>query len=260
MPKLLAFDLDGTIITRDHRLPERIRDAIRAVEAAGHTVTVITGRTERSARKFLEELGIAQPYGTSQGARIGLSDGTVLHQELLDPTIVREILESHRSGVDAYFLAAGQYFFVEDPEHAGWDWARAEGHELAGYHAYTGESADKILFMSPTADELHKVLLERYPDLMYYPWDGRYLEITTGGAHKGEALKRIAAHLGFDQADTIAFGDGLNDVRMIEWAGRGIAVGNADPLVLAVADEHIPTPEEGGVADWLEKNLLAVPA
>ncbi|HWG85501.1 MAG TPA: HAD family hydrolase [Deinococcales bacterium] len=260
MPKLLAFDLDGTIVTRDHRLPDRIRDAIRRAEREGHTVTVITGRTERSARPYLEALGIAQPYGTSQGARITLSDGTVLHQELLDPDVVRSIMQSSRTSVQSYFVSAGERFYVDDPEHEGWGWARAEGHDLHAYHAYGGESADKLMFVAQDAAELQKAIKELHPDLMFYPWEGRYLEVTTAGAHKGEALKRIAAQLGFEQEDTVAFGDGLNDISMLRWAGRGIAVGKADPGVLEVADEHIPPPEEDGVAIWLERNLLKAAA
>ena len=65
--------------------------------------------------------------------------------------------------------------------------------------------------------------------------------------------------MGIPQEDTIAFGDGVNDITTVRWAGRGIAVGPfAHPEVLAAADEHIPSPEEGGVAHWLEEHLLGV--
>lgn len=254
--KLLAFDLDGTVVTRDHRLPERIRDAIRRAEDAGHTVTVITGRSELSARPYLEALGISQPFGTSQGARIATADGEIVLETRLSADTVRGILEKHAHGADSYFFSAGERFYVAEPEHERWDWARTEGHNVTGFHAYTGESAEKIFFSGSDVAALHLAMREAFPELMYYPWDEQFLEVTMTGAHKGEALRHIAEKLGFEREDVIAFGDGLNDVSMLEWAGRGIAVGTADPRALEVSDEHIPGPEENGVALWIEQHLL----
>ena len=85
------------------------------------------------------------------------------------------------------------------------------------------------------------------------------MEITGANGHKGAALALIAERLGVPQRDTVAFGDGVNDVTMMQWAGHGVAVGPfVHPDVLAAADEHIPSPEEDGVAEWLGANVLEV--
>ena len=90
-----------------------------------------------------------------------------------------------------------------------------------------------------------------------YPWEEGYLEITGPNADKGSALELLAGKLGVVQKDIIAFGDGPNDTTMLAYAGRGIAVGpHAHPDTVAAADEHIASPEDLGVARWLEENLL----
>ncbi|HEX2863729.1 MAG TPA: HAD family hydrolase [Deinococcales bacterium] len=250
--KLFAFDLDGTLLDRNRRIPKPLKDAIAALNDAGHHITVITGRTLDSARPYLEELGIERPFGVSQGAVIGLRDGTILKTEHLPADLVREIIERHGLAADGYFVATASAFYVQNPEHEAWDWARREGHALAAFSAYTSEPAEKIMLESLELEPLMQAISADYPDLMYYPWAGQYLEVTTAGAHKGEALRHISEHLGVVQADTLAFGDSINDVSMLRWAGWGVAVGEATPEALEAANEHVSGPDEGGLAAWLE--------
>ena len=82
--KLLAFDLDGTIVTRARVIPTAILETIGRARAAGHAVTVLTGRSEPSARPYVEQLRLEVPYATSQGARVSSPDGGTLHAALLD--------------------------------------------------------------------------------------------------------------------------------------------------------------------------------
>ena len=93
-------------------------------------------------------------------------------------------------------------------------------------------------------------------DIKTVGWDNGFLEVAGEGADKGSGLKLLSETLGYKQEETIAFGDGPNDLTMLEWAGRSIAVGNACKEAIAIADEHIPSPENLGVVAWLEKHLL----
>lgn len=258
--KLLAFDLDGTVVTREAVIPETIQNAIRRAENAGHIVTVITGREEASARRFVNQLEVRVPYGTAQGARVAHRDGRVLHETKLKGEVVNDLVRL-AGDKPAFFIATGTHFFVPQPEHAGWDWARNEGHNVTDYALYETHPAFKAMFVAnPKEDRalesLHARFLAHHPSLSYYPWEGKYLEVTATDAHKGAALARIASDLGIAREDTIAFGDGLNDLSMLEWAGYGVAVGELEAHHAGVGDETIPTPEYGGVATWLEANLL----
>ncbi len=250
--KLLAFDLDGTIVPDGKMIPAPIQKAIRQARDAGHLVTVITGRTETSARPFLDILELEAPYGTAQGARVQNSDGSVLFEHKLEGLIAQKLIEA--SKVDGFFVATGEHFYVLDPTHERWGWAHAEGHKVKAWAHYENESVYKIVFESGS-NGLQQKLEQHHQDLMFYPWGNQYLEVTRGGATKGTALELIAKTLGVAQIDTIAFGDGGNDHAMLEWAGRSIVVEGGD-LKLEREHERIASPAEFGVATWLEQNLL----
>src|SRR5690606_25912396 len=107
------------------------------------------------------------------------------------------------------------------------------------------------------SERLDAQLAGSHPRLLRYLWGDGYLEVVPENGDKGSALRLIAERVGVDRRDVVAFGDGLNDLTMISWAGRSVAVGNdVYPAVLAAADEHIAAPEQGGVARWIEENVL----
>ncbi|AFZ67778.1 HAD-IIB family hydrolase [Deinococcus peraridilitoris] len=255
---LLAFDLDGTIVTRDRQLPERIRQAILAARQAGHVVTVITGRHLKGTQAILDALEIDCHYGTCQGARVhGI--GTDHHVELhLEDEVVQELLTRFGSDPRAeFFLSTRDTMFVRDPNAQGWAWARGEGQRLVAHGTYAGERAHKFIVVSEDAPKVQAELQARFPELAYYLWDDRFLEVVASGGTKGNALAHLAALHSVPREETIAFGDGVNDISMLQWAGRAIGVGHLSPGVAEVIDEHIPAPEELGVAHWLEQHLLA---
>jgi 5-amino-6-(5-phospho-D-ribitylamino)uracil phosphatase len=250
--KLLAFDLDGTVVPDGKNIPKPIIEAIRKARDAGHLVTVITGRTETSARPFLDVLELEAPYGTAQGARVQHADGSLLFEHKLEGLIAQKLIEA--SKMDGFFVATGDKFYVLDPSHERWAWAHNEGHVVRAWSQYQNESVYKIVFDN-AGDGLREKLEGHHNDLMFYPWGNQYLEVTRGGATKGTALALIAKTLNIAQEDTIAFGDGGNDHAMLIWAGRGIVVEGGD-LTLEREHERIAPPAQLGVATWLERFLL----
>lgn len=253
---LFAFDLDATLVSDDFRMSDTTLRAVLALRDQGHTVTVITGRTERSAKLFLEPLQVTGFYGTDHGARI-VGQGALLHRAEIEAVCLRDIIiRSQAVGASVSFTVHDDVY-VEKPESPMWDWLRRFEHRMLTHDAYKDASADKIVMHAPAGhDDLCVELQECYPDLTYYNYETR-LEITGKDGHKGAALERLARTLGFAQEDTIAFGDGLNDVSMMQWAGTSIAVGpRAHPEVIAAASTHVAAPEEEGVAEWLYEHFL----
>lgn len=254
---LLAFDLDKTLVTDDYRMTDEIADAVIAARGRGHVVTVLTGRPLIAAQEYLTRLAIDVPHSVNHGSTILDGDGSLITRLHLDPDDVSGMLTRHGDDVELEFsCVVGDEIYVRDPEHERWTYAHAQGRVIARYDASKRLAADKLVFHSNGKSAvLDEDLAEHFPKLVRYLWGDGYLEIVPRGGDKGTALKYISEKLGFRRDEVVAFGDGLNDVTMIDWAGHGVAVGNdvhAD--VKRLADEHIPSPEEGGVASWLAQN------
>src|SRR5690606_11317925 len=254
---LLAFDLDKTLVTDDCRLTDEIADAVGAARERGHVVTVLTGRPLVAAQEYLERLAIDAPHSVNHGSTIIDGNGNLIARKLLDPEDVADMLAHFSADAELEFsCVVGETLYVRDPDHARWTYAHAQGRVVARYDAANRVAADKVVFHSNgSSAEIDGELATRYPKLLRYLWGDGYLEVVPQMGDKGSALKFIADRPGFAREDVVAFGDGLNDVTMIGWAGRGIAVGDdVHGEVLKLASEHIPAPEVGGVARWLEQH------
>ena len=268
--RLLAFDLDQTIVTTDHELPVDIRDAIFRARAAGHGVVVLTGRPHAGALPILEQLQVDSHFSVNHGALVFGSGEQVLRRvrlpwedvvRVLDPGFLNQGLE--------FSCVIDDTLYVRQPDDSRWSWAHTNNRRVDSFHFDLNMDADKVVFSSDSnpfnpdssnlqsiAERLEADILARHPHLVTYLWNNGYLEVTSQGSDKGSALELLAAELGFAREDTVAFGDGLNDLSMLSWAGHSVAVGpNAHARVREVAREHIAPPEQGGVRDWLESNL-----
>jgi Cof subfamily protein (haloacid dehalogenase superfamily) len=256
---LFAFDLDKTLVTNDYRLPERTPGVMRALRDAGHAVTVLTGRPMASARPFLEALGVAGPFSVNHGAQVMGPGGRELRRTRLQAVDVRAVLDPWAAHPTVEFsCVVDDHLYVKDPHDARWHWAHTESRVVTRFEPTFDTDADKVVFAAATTSvEVAEHVAGRLPHAERYLWGDGFLEIVGQGGDKGTGLAFIAEQLGYAQHEVVAFGDGLNDVSMVRWAGHGVAVGpDAHPDTLAVADEHVPSPEEGGVLDWLERRVL----
>jgi 5-amino-6-(5-phospho-D-ribitylamino)uracil phosphatase len=259
--KLLAFDLDGTIVTQNYQLPQTIVSAIGAARKAGHLVTVITGRVLASAQPYLEQLQLETPVGTAQGGCVTHPDGSYMRDLRLSHLETTSIIEGYSHAVEEFFVPFDAEVYVKNPASLRpdgkpyWDWVRAEGRQVQPFANFpTVEPAKLTLHGNGVVRHL-ETLTVAYPNHTFYPWGDYYLEVAPPGAHKGAALEMIAEHLGVAQHNTIAFGDGNNDLSMLEWAGYSVAVGKTEAHQSGLANETIAPPEENGVAEWLLKWL-----
>jgi len=147
--------------------------------------------------------------------------------------------------------------WVRDPEDDRWNWAHTRSRRVDRFRTGMALDADKLVFYSQQrSTELDREVASRHPDMLRYLWGDGFLEVLPAQADKGSALALIAEDRGIPRSEVVAFGDGLNDFTMVTWAGHGVAVGDAHPNLVAAAREHIPAPEQGGVASWIEANVL----
>lgn len=255
---LLAFDLDNTVVTADHRIPDEIAAAIAAARAKGHHVTVLTGRPPGAAQPMLAHLKVLPgPYSVNHGAMVVGPGGEVLKRRRMPAAAVRAILSPPLlPGGVPFACIIDDVLHVNDPDDPRWAWAHTTGRAVARFEIDAVRDADKIVFGGNGSSSTIEAQVRASFDVTTYAWDDGNLEITATDADKGAALALIAERLGVPRSETVAFGDGANDVTMLAWAGRGVVVGPRPTAeVLAVADERIAAPEELGVADWLSALL-----
>ncbi|WP_083959362.1 HAD family hydrolase [Streptoalloteichus hindustanus] len=270
MPALVASDVDGTLLDPMERVTGRTAAAVRRVVAAGTPFVLVTGRPPRWVAPVVDALGVAGLAVCANGAVLyDAAERRVLHAEVLDPVLLHDAASaldralpgcavavervSHGHGE---FLAENRYrHFLAEPdyEHA---WPDADSTE-AQRAEVLGHPAIKLLVrhremssaaMAATAGEV----LGGAVDITYSTGAG-LLELSAPGVTKATGLAAVAERLDVDRAGVVAFGDMPNDLPMLRWVGHGVAMANAHPEVLAVADEVAAPNSEDGVAQVLER-------
>lgn len=265
--RLIATDIDGTLLGPHEAVTQRTIEALRAAHQAGVEVVAATGRSHWSAVPLIEPVGCIRWLLASNGATLfDLSAGKVVEQSLLDRTIVRALaakLNTEFAGL-------------------GFSWENAEGvYQDEAFRAIrsTAFPSRKIARRSPGvfepgADDLAKMMV-LHPTLADGEWleasrphipaelsfatSGLgFVEITSARADKAIALAALCDRLGIDQQQTIAFGDQVNDLGMLRWAGRGYAMANAHDEAVEAASHRAPHHHDDGVAHIVEQ-LLASP-
>lgn len=272
--RLLATDLDGTLLRSDHTVSPRTRDALAAAVAAGAAHLVVTGRSVGWTRHILDDLGYRGLAVCGQGAQLyHAGEHRLLTSVTLDRALARRAvtrleaelgplpIAANRDGLDGtvvmdrwYRIRHGSGFEAAAATAASpppaWADGRAEMWE---------QPLIKLYVQHPTLsdDELAAVTRGLVGDLVGVVLAGQGLvEVVPLGLTKATGLSVAARRLGVTARDTIAFGDMPNDIPMLTWAAHGVAMAGAHPEVLAVADEVTAGNDAEGVAKVLERLLL----
>jgi Cof subfamily protein (haloacid dehalogenase superfamily) len=263
--RAFACDLDRTLIWKDAELRPRTRAAIAAARGAGIHVILVTGRMFRSVRPYAETAGIADPVVCYQGAVVADPvSGRFLRHEPIPLELAREAIAAVQS--EGYPLNC----YVDDElyvaEHTAASEAYAsfqnlEVHVVGDLLVWLSEPPTKLVAVGDPVelDALEARARERFGGRMFISKSLPYfLEFANANVTKGSGLSFVADLVGFTAAETVAFGDGENDVELLEWAGYGVAVENAHARVIAVADFVSPPCDEEGVAQVIEAYLDSV--
>lgn len=252
MTKAIFFDLDGTLVSfQTHEISQNTLNALHTLRDRGIKLFLSTGRHRRM-------LGYPMSVFPFDGA-ITLSGqyctcgGTVLRSNPMTPAAVEELVGAARSnafscifleGEDIYLnrMTPNTQEFLKDlnlPTPALADPARALGRDV-----YQG-----IAFLTPEEEHL---LLDRAPHLTTTRWHPHFLDVIPSGGGKDKGVDAVPEHLGIALADSMAFGDGENDLSMLVHCGIGVAMGTASPAVQARADYVTGSVDEDGVVTALE--------
>jgi hypothetical protein len=268
--RLLVVDIDGTIAGPSNTVNQRVVDAIQAVQAKGIPVAVATGRMYRSALRFHQQIRSTLPLIAYQGAWVqDPSDDKLHHHIPLDAGLTAELLdyfERHPATADiSVHLYLDDELYIQS-NHAGTDEyvARSSVKPITVTHLrdLLGRSPTKLLAMSEDTVLISTMLGElkqRYAmDEMYLTTSvDRFLEAANPQVNKGMAVKYLAESLmGLEANQVMAIGDNCNDLEMLEYAGLGVAMGDAPEVVKEKAQWVAPNVEADGVAVAIERFLL----
>ncbi len=272
--RLVALDIDGTLLRSDKSLAPRTRRAVDAARARGVRVVLATGRRYPSARRVADELGGDVPLILHNGALV-VEDGRVLRCRALPRAAARVA------------IAAGRAVGLEPVVHCGAGgegWLLVEaGVPMRGLVAYYVERAREELRVVPdllaalddedpvqvmfggTPAEMDAALAALEPTVRgrarvertVYPATGVVLlDVIHPEVGKAEALGFVQERWGIAAAETLAIGDNWNDREMVAAAGLGFVMGNADPALRALGLPLLPTNDEDGVARAIEEHVL----
>jgi hypothetical protein len=263
MYKLIAIDVDDTLLTDDLIVTDGTREAMEAAIAAGVTVTLATGRMFASAQKIARQIKLNVPIITYQGALVKtLLDGQVLYERNVPTDAALELRD--------YCAEHGLHLqlYVDDELYGTEDNDKIKAYSRLSNIPYRIEPDFGKLITKP----LNKMLVIDEPDrldaiaLELAPLLGDRVHITKSKAHylefmhkegtKGHALEFMARHLGCTMDQTIAMGDAWNDREMILAAGLGVAMGNSIEALKEIADYVTFTNNEEGVRHVIEKFVL----
>lgn len=257
--RLAALDLDGTVLDLDERLSERVREAVGAAVAGGIEVVVATGRSVQATIPVLDRLGLLTGWAVcSNGALILRLDPElpggyeVVAASTFDPGPALRLLHRHLPTAMYAVENVGVGYRLTAPFPDG---------ELTGRQTIVPleelmrRPTTRVIVRSPahTPEEFLELSQRIGLHGVNYAvgWTA-WLDLAPEGVSKASALETVRRQLGIDPTQTLALGDGRNDLEMFGWAGWAVAMGQAVPEVIAAADEVAPSVDEDGAAVVLE--------
>ncbi|MEA4913293.1 MAG: Cof-type HAD-IIB family hydrolase [Christensenella sp.] len=261
--KLIALDIDGTLINHMGEISQRNQNAIRRAREEGIAVVLATGRGRIATRPIWKELDLHGPsiqYGGAMIADIDSERALVLHE--MDPNIIREVLTFAKEvDISAQIYIDDAVITEKTNERAEQYVAR---HKLPfiidpDIRKKTFHNVPKVLAFAPIdrQDVLFAQFKERFAGIAQISRSSPgFIEINNIGITKATALEELSSMLRIPQEQTAAIGDNFLDQEMIEWAGLGACVADGAEAVKTVADLIVPACDEDGVAVLIEQYIL----
>ena len=264
--KILAFDIDGTLTNSKKEITPDTREAILRAADMGCTIVIATGRPKKGAVKYAEELKLSENGGYILALNGGLlercEDSFALCKSVIDKSYYREICDmaaEYKVGLMTYDGddvvsedVDNQYLQIE---------ARINGlgtKKVADLYEHLDYEVPKFLMLGDGdyLAEVEKKVKKRFEGrLDVYRSEPFFLEILPLNVNKASTLSKLLDYVGATRKELMAFGDGYNDITMIEYAGMGVAMGNANDIVKASADYVTRTNDDGGIAYALSELL-----
>ena len=257
--KLIALDLDGTLLNSDKVISEANKAALLAAHERGVKVVLTTGRPLPAVEPYLEELGLASgdEYSiTFNGGLVQKNDGTILDKTgfgYKDIARIRQVTEQLNIPLDV--IVGGDVYVLASERESLYPTCNP----LLNYIPYRFEDLSKTDEYNKAVSscdgaildrEFHNIPAELFEEYEIFKSRELILEWSPKGVHKANGLSKLIGHLGIEQSEVMAFGDEDNDFSMIEWAGLGVCMANGSDKVKAVANVVTPMTNDEDAVAW----------
>ncbi|WP_287877604.1 Cof-type HAD-IIB family hydrolase [Aquitalea sp.] len=234
MYRFIASDLDGTLLDEHHCVNALTAQTLQQLEARGLRFALATGRHYLDVKGIRDALGISAYLISSNGARVHDPDNRLIHSSNLDPTIVRRIAQPEFAAGTVLNFYLDDAWLIDQPYQYLLDLHADSGlhYQIAPLHQHAGTGVAKVLYI---ADHTHLLTVEAklhkaLGDRAYITFSAdNCLEVMAPGVSKGHALQLVLDELAIDTADCLAFGDGQNDIELLQTAGHPRVMANAHP-------------------------------
>lgn len=244
--KLLFFDVDGTLYNSQKQLSRTTKDAIAAAKQNGHIVAIATGRGPFMIEDIRRELGI-DTFVTYNGQYV-VHDGDVVFTDELTKAQLTNIIDFAKARQEPVVFMTEREMIASVPEH------EAIGASLATLkYPYPRVEADYFKenpvyqLLLYTTSEHERLYAETFADVQLVRWHPASCDVLPKAGSKARGIQKLAETLGFSMDDTMAFGDGLNDVQMLAAAGIGVCMGNGHEQAKTAADYVVGHVDEDGL-------------
>ena len=269
VPKLVVFDVDGTLLDWDGNLSEPTRQALHDLRSADIAIALATGRPYALAERTLDQVGGADWMVCGNGSVLfNVTSGQMLRDRCLPSGVVEPTVNELRIRVPGvgFAIEVGDTVIEEpgfnarvpeEPASAAVPDALASYLASSTHEAESAGLARRLIVFHDDYDERLGELVETLAELVPATCQIQYgglpiVDVSPAGDHKAKALQVLIEHLDISADDVVAFGDGGNDIEMLLWAGTGVAMGNARPEVQAAADHVTDSIDGRGIAAFLD--------
>ncbi|MFF2479549.1 Cof-type HAD-IIB family hydrolase [Paenibacillus sp. NPDC058071] len=232
--KLIFFDIDGTLLDHEKQIPPSTRQAVEQLKEAGHELIIATGRGPFMSRDIMDSLGIASSISFN-GSYV-VYKGEVLHSLTLDPDRLHELAVAAVANRHPIVYMAPDGMRTSDSDNAYE--STASENEMIRLPAKDGDyykGRDIFQCLLCCTEEHEHYYKERFPEFVYNRWHRYGSDIIPPGGSKARGIQAVIEKAGFRQEDVYAFGDGLNDIEMLEYVHHSVAMGNAPDVVKQAA-------------------------
>jgi Cof subfamily protein (haloacid dehalogenase superfamily) len=267
-PKLVALDLDGTLLSSGNELRETVVEAVLRASASGVVVTIVTGRIFAGTAPFARRLGITAPVVCYQGAALfDPQSGAILTETPLANATALRVYDALRPLGYHVQMYAGDRFYCEERNRFSELYARLAGVEPIVVpslrETFAGRDTTKLnvvtdIARTPACYELAREVCGA--DAYVTRSNPEFVEVMSPLVSKGVALGAVAARLGIPLDRVLAVGDSFNDLPLLAAAGFSVAMGSAPQALVAAADAVVADWAHDGVKEAIERFVLEIPA
>jgi len=270
--KLVCIDVDGTLLNNKHKVTNRTKKIILQAHQLGIHIVISTGRMYTDAEYYSNLIGVKSPVIASNGAFIKEND-KVIFKDILGESLSLELLEIfHKYQIRPYFSTPHKFYYGEimfKIYYLATKFLGTRSNNIDIEYVFSWDKWQKILYKEKDNIVKGEIIyrdaaliyelrneLKKFTQLEIVDSSKYNIEITRRGVSKGKAVAMLATLYGLKREEIMAIGDSENDLSMIEYAGQGIAMGNASDIVKQKADYITDSNEDEGVANAINKFIL----